>query len=126
MIRFEPALPGTGGGFVITAEPTSGSVDGFNLYLGTIDSLRYGRVYDHAKSMTGASFPDAPDTTKGCNVSGGLALTGRVGSLPAGVDVYLLLVAYGPGGEGPYGADSFGRDRHDPALDPRPATFFCP
>ena len=100
-------------------------VDGYNLYLGTIDSLRTGRVYDHAKILAGATYPDSSTPADGCDVSGGLTVTGRVADLPAGTDVYLLLVASNAAGEGPYGARSDELDRHDPLADPRGATFFC-
>ena len=47
--------------------------------------------------------------------------------IPAGVGLYFLVVATDPTGvEGPYGRCQGGLDCHDPAIDPRPAIYFCP
>jgi hypothetical protein len=59
-------------------------------------------------------------------VCDGLASSARIFGIPAGDDVYVLLVAVGPNGEGPYGTMSAGLDRHDPGIDPRPPSAFCP
>ena len=106
-------------------DAASGPVWSYNLYPGDLLDLRTTHAYNHQKTFPGTTFTDAPDTSKGCDVATGPGLTARFDpTLPAAL--YLLLVAAdAAGAEGPY-AIVDGVDIHDPSIDPRPASFFCP
>jgi hypothetical protein len=107
-------------------DPASGPVASYNLYSGTLASLHGPGLYDHQKTLTGASFPDSPSPGDGCDVAGGPLTTARALDVPAGT-YFLLVGADAALREGPYGKSWDGvRDVHDPGIDPRPASFFCP
>ncbi len=113
-------------GLRFTWDPAWGLVSGYDLYVGTLGSLRDQGTYDHVKEPGGETeFPDSPTPATGCDAAGGASTTARVTRAPA--DSYWLVVAWGGGTcEGPYGLRSDGKDRHDPSVDPRPADDFCP
>lgn len=101
-----------------------GSVSRHDVYVGTLANLGVG-VYDHVATRAGLSFPDAVDTTTGCGATDATTLEARVTG--PGTGAYLLVVAVGTDGlPGSFGARSDGIDRHDPEVDPRPTTTFCP
>jgi hypothetical protein len=105
----------------------TGNVASYNLYPGTLDSLMSLGGYDHTKTLGTSTFPDSPTPADGCDVAGGAFTTARMENIPMGTGVYLVLVAAdASGNEGPYGRNSSGVDRHDPSVDPRPPSFFCP
>ncbi len=109
-----------------TWDAVSGQVNSYNFYVGTLASLHGSGRYDHVKNPGGTTqFPDSPTTDTGCDVSGGTATTARVRYSASGS--YFLIVGFGGDScEGPYGKRSDGKDRHDKAVDPRPAAAFCP
>jgi hypothetical protein len=111
--------------FLLSWTHAAGTVWSYNAYTGTLAGIDAG-AYDHVKQFAGILFPDSSNAFTGCDAAGGRADSARLWGVPFDEDLYFLVVAAGPAGEGPYGAGSSGVDRHDPAVDPRPPENFCP